>query len=50
MIYLFSFITHTKSSIFVLSGEPDNSKPFGIILKGFFIFVNYFPEKEGFLI
>jgi hypothetical protein len=32
------------------SGEPDHSQPFGILLKGFFIFRKLFiGEKEGFL-
>jgi hypothetical protein len=31
-------------------GEPDNFQPFGLSLKGFFFFINYFPVKEGFLI
>jgi len=30
--------------------RADNYKPFGLLLKSFFIFVNYFSEKEGFLI
>ena len=48
MIYLFSFITHTKSSKIVLSGELANNKPFGTLLKGLLFFLNYFTEKEGF--
>jgi len=32
-----------------LLGEPDHFQPFGILLKGFFVYLNYFPEKEGFL-
>jgi len=32
-----------------MSGEPDHSKPFGLLLKGFSLFINYFTEKEGFL-
>jgi hypothetical protein len=31
------------------SGKPDNFKPFGLLLKGFLFFINYFSEKEGFL-
>jgi hypothetical protein len=49
MIHFFSFITHTKSSKIVLLGELANKQPFGILLKGFFILINYFIEKEGFL-
>jgi len=49
MIYLFSLLTHTKVAKIVLSGEPDNFQLFGILLKGFFLFINYFPEKEGLL-
>jgi len=30
-------------------GELANSKPFGLLLKGFLIFRNYFKKKEGFL-
>jgi len=29
-------------------GELDNNQPFGILLKGFLFFLNYFSEKEGF--
>jgi len=29
-------------------GSLSISKPFGILLKGFFV-LNYFPEKEGYL-
>jgi hypothetical protein len=28
--------------------EPDNFQPFGILLKGFFIFMNYFIKKKDF--
>jgi len=31
-------------------GGADNFQPFGLLLKGFFYFINYFSEKEGFLI
>jgi hypothetical protein len=31
------------------SGEPRHFQPFGLLLKGFSIFTNYFPKKEGFL-
>jgi len=31
------------------NGEPVNSKPFGLLLKGFLFFLNYFTKKEGFL-
>jgi len=32
-------ITHIKSSKIVLSGQPENSWPLAIKLKGFFIFI-----------
>jgi len=44
MIHFFSFITHTKVAKLVLSGELVNFQPFGILLKGFFVF-----DKEGYL-
>jgi len=51
MKYFFSFIAHTKVAKVVLSGEPDNFQPFGNQAKGLFLFsLNYFSEKEGFLI
>jgi len=37
MIHRFSFTIHTKVAKIVLSGEPRHSKPFGILLKGFFL-------------
>ncbi len=49
MIYFFNFFFHTKVAKLVLSGEPDNSQPFGLLLKGFFIFKLFF-RKRGFLI
>jgi len=49
MIYFFRVISHTKVAKIVLPGEPDNSKPFGLLLKGFFLFMNYLSGKEGFL-
>jgi len=30
-------------------GSQDIFQPFGLLLKGFLIFINYFSEKEGFL-
>jgi hypothetical protein len=30
-------------------GELVNFQPFGLLLKGFFVSVNYLSEKEGFL-
>jgi len=32
-----------------IAGEPDNNQTFGLLPKDFFIFLDYFPEKEGFL-
>jgi len=29
-------------------GEPDNFKPFGLLLKGFFISINIFLEKKDY--
>jgi hypothetical protein len=49
-MHLFSLFTHTKVAKVVLSGEPDHSQLFGFLLKGFLFFINYFPEKEGYLI
>jgi hypothetical protein len=44
------FLHSYKSSIIVLSGEPDHSKLFGTYLKGFlvfgFIFINRLREKR----
>jgi len=37
LVYSVYFITHTKVAKIVLSGELDNSKPFGLLLKSFFI-------------
>jgi len=48
MTHFFSLLTHTKSSIIVLSGEPDHSSPLAFA-EGLFIFYKYFLEKEGFL-
>jgi hypothetical protein len=47
MVHFFSFFTHTKSSIIVLSGEPDNFQALWPFAEGL---VCFFIEKEGFLI
>ena len=49
MIHFFSFITHAKVAKLVLSGEPDNNQPFGIVLKGFFVYIIFFQKKKDFL-
>jgi hypothetical protein len=47
MIHLFSFITHAKSSKIVLLREPEHSKPFGLLLKGFF-YSKFIIEKKDY--
>jgi len=46
MTNIFSFLHHTKVAKVVLSGEPDHSQPFGILLKGFFLFFKLFFKKR----
>ena len=50
MIHFFSFLTHTKVAKIFPSGGPDNNQPFGILLKGFFLFINILPGKKDFWI
>jgi hypothetical protein len=45
MIYLFSFITHAKSSKIILLGEPDISSPLAFA-EGLFCFYKYFYIKR----
>jgi len=46
LIQFFSLIAHTKVAKVVLSGEPDNFKPFGNFAEGLLFFNKLFSRKK----